>query len=268
MPQRRVALVTGAGGGLGTSVCRLLQETGYEVIATDRTVGALAHLDGIAGVTIAALDVTDMPSVESAAAEIRRSAGRLDLLINNAGVIGYFPVVEMDPEVVVNHFQINTFGALRTVHAFLGLLTASGGRVVNVSSESYRFRNPFQAYQTTKLALEGLSDVMRRELAPLGVGVTTVRPGAIDTDLFRAMDTITNPVPDGLLATPFDRFARGLARHRPKRVSTPDQVATVIVKAATATRMKPHYEINNMLALRLAAALPASLGDMALRRGL
>ena len=59
---------------------------------------------------------------------------------------------------------------------------------MNVTSESYRFRNPFQIYQTTKLALEGLSDVMRRELAPLGVPVSTVRPGAIETELFHAMD--------------------------------------------------------------------------------
>ena len=161
---------------------------------------------------------------------------------------------------------MNTLGALRTTHACLDLLAASHGRVINVTSESYRFRSPFQIYQTTKLALEGLSDVLRRELAPLGVQVATVRPGAIDTDLFRAMTDVTNPVPDSRLARPFARFARGLAKRPPARVSSPDEVAAVVVRAATADRMRPHYAINNMLTLRVAAALPTRVSDAAVAR--
>jgi NAD(P)-dependent dehydrogenase (short-subunit alcohol dehydrogenase family) len=262
----KVALVTGAGGGLGTATCRALHEAGFTVVATDRTSELVAHLDSSDGVRTAALDVTDTAAARALAESVREWFGRLDVLVNNAGVIGYFPVAETDPETVIRHFQVNTFGALRTVHACLDLLVESGGRVVNVTSESYRFRNPFQAYQSTKLALEGLSDVWRRELAPLGVRVSTVRPGAIDTELFHAMDAIENPVTGSRLDKPFARFARALAKRPPKRVSPPPDVAAVIVRAATDPRPRAHYEINNMLALRVAAALPTRLADRTIAR--
>lgn len=262
----RVALVTGAGGGLGSATCRALRERGFHVVATDRTAELLGAFAGRPGYTCAALDVTDTASALDVAQAVRVAFGRLDVLINNAGVIGYFPTVEMDPDVLVGHFQVNAFGALRTVHACLDLLVAAHGRVVNVTSESYRFRNPFQVYQTTKLTLEGLSDVMRRELAPLQVHVSTVRPGAIRTELFHAMAAIENPVPESRLAQPFGRFGRMLARRPPKRVSEPEDVAAVIVRAATAARPRPHYAINNMLTLKVAAVLPARLADRAVAR--
>jgi NAD(P)-dependent dehydrogenase (short-subunit alcohol dehydrogenase family) len=262
----RVALVTGAGGGLGAATSRALRAAGFHVVVTDRDLDLLSDFTGVDGYTALALDVTDSVAAAEVAQHVRSTLGRLDVLVNNAGIIGYFPTVEMDPEVLVRHFQVNTFGALRTVHACLDLLVAARGRVVNVTSESYRFRNPFQIYQTTKLALEGLSDVMRRELAPLGVSVSTVRPGAIRTELFHAMGSIENPVPDSRLAAPFARFARMLAHKPPKRVSRPEDVAAVLVRAATEPRPRPHYAINNMLALRVAALLPTSVADRAVGR--
>jgi len=262
----RVALVTGAGGGLGRATCEALRAAGFVVVATDRSAELVEGYEGRDGFRAAVLDVTDADSIEAVAATVADEFGRLDVLVNNAGLIGYFPVAEIDPEIVIRHFQVNTFGAVRTVHALLDLLVAAGGRIVNVTSESYRFRNPFQVYQSTKLALEGLSDVLRRELAPLGVRVATVRPGAIDTQLFHAMDAIENPVPDSRLAKPFARFARGLARRPPKKVSKPTDVAAVIVRAATDERPRAHYAINNMLALRVAAALPTRLADAATAR--
>ncbi len=258
----RVALVTGAGGGLGSATCHALRAAGFDVIATDRSLDLLAGFTGSSGFRVEALDVTDTAAARALAATI----DRLDVVVNNAGIIGYFPVAETDPDTVIRHFEVNTFGALRTAHACLDLLVASGGRVVNITSESYRFRNPFQIYQTTKLALEGLSDVLRRELAPLGISVSTVRPGAIDTELFHAMDTIENPVPDSRLAAPFARFARALSRRPPKKVSSPEQVAAVVVRAATDARPRVHYEINNMAALRVAAALPPRVADRAVAR--
>ena len=261
-----VALVTGAGGGLGSATCRALLAAGFHVVATDRSLELLDTFRGVDGYTLLALDVTDTAGVAAGAAEVRRSLGRLDVLVNNAGMIGYFPTVEMDPELLIRHFQVNTFGALRTVHAFLDLLVDSGGRVVNVTSESYRFRNPFQIYQTTKLALEGLSDVQRRELAPLGVHVSTVRPGAINTELFTAMAHVENPVPHSRLARPFGRFARMLATRPPSKVSEPDDVAAIIVRAATEAKPRVHYEINNMRRLKVAAALPDSVTDKSFRK--
>lgn len=259
-----MVLVTGAGRGLGRAVCDRFRGDGYRVVATDRDGSLLADLDDED--LTATLDVTDQAAVDAVVRRVDEELGRLDVVVNNAGVIAYFPTVEMDPDVVLRHFDVNAFGALRVVHACLDLLVASRGRVVNVTSESYRLRTPFQIYQTTKLTLEGISDVLRRELGILGVHVATVRPGAIETELFHAMDRIENPLPDGRLAGAFAGFVRGLEKNKPARVSSPAEVAAVVHRAATDPRRRPHYEINNMRALKLAAVLPPRLVDVALRR--
>jgi NAD(P)-dependent dehydrogenase (short-subunit alcohol dehydrogenase family) len=261
-----VVLVTGAGRGLGRAIGEAFRAHDYRVVATDYDPTLLRDRDGLDGYTTAQLDVTDAESIAGVARFIAAEFGRLDVIVNNAGIIGYFPTVEMDPDQVLRHFQVNTFAALRVVHACLDLLVASRGTVVNITSESFRLRTPFQIYQTTKLALEGLSDVMRRELSGLGVHVATVRPGAIGTDLFHAMDSIENPVPDGHLARPFAAFVRRLDRNKPKRVSSPDEVAAVVFRAATAHRRRPHYAINNMRSLRIASMLPTSVADRAVAR--
>ena len=243
---RPVVLVTGAGRALGRAVCERFHASGHIVVATDRDPSLLADLgqEYVTGV----LDVTVREQVEDMAQRVAEDLGRLDVVVNNAGVIAYFPTVEMDPDVVLRHFDVNAFGALRVVHACLDLLVASRGRVANV---------------TTKLTLEGLSDVLRRELSLLGVHVATVRPGAIDTELFSAMDRIENPVPDGRLAGAFAGFVRSLEKRKPTRVSSPQEVAEVVHRAATDPRRRPHYEINNLRALKVAAIVPPRLVDLA-----
>lgn len=261
---QRVVLVTGAGGGLGRAICEAFLARGATVIATDANQERLEDLAG--RVTLWPLDVTDQHAVDAVAAMIRERFGRLDVLVNNAGIIGYFPVVETQPDVLLKHFEVNTFATLRLTHACLDLLVAASGRVLNVSSESWRLRTPFQIYQCTKLALEGISDVLRRELGWLGVQVATIRPGAIETELFHAMDSIANPVPDSRLAAPFGRFSAMLSARPPSRRSSPEAVAAVVCRAASARRCKPHYQINNMWYLKLLSWLPARSVDWLLRR--
>lgn len=261
-----VALVTGAGRGLGRAIATRFHDQGYRVVAADLTDESLADLAGTDRWTTVAADVTDAADVDRLAGVVRDQCGRLDVVVNNAGIIGYFPVVEMDPDEIIRHFQVNSFAALRIVHAHLDLLVQSRGRVVNITSEAFRFRNPFQVYAVTKLTLEGLSDVMRRELDLLGVAVSTIRPGAIDTGLFHSMKTIENPVPDSRLARPFAAFARQLSRRPPSSVSQPADVAGLVFRAATDPKPRPHYEINNMRVLKLAAVLPSAWADRGARR--
>lgn len=263
-----VVLVTGAGGGLGRAICERFHAGGYVVVATDVSVARLADLDGRARIITASLDVTDPQSVKGIASLVDAQCGRLDVLVNNAGIIGFFPVAEIDPDELIRHFQINSFGALRVTHACLDLLVAKGGRVLNISSESYRLRTPFQIYQSTKLALEGISDVLRRELVYLGVHVATIRPGAVDTELFHAMENIENPVTGSQLAPAFTKFAAMLAENPPTRLSRPQDVAALVLHAAQDRRARPHYQMNNMLSLRLASYLPARWVDALIRRKL
>ncbi len=263
-----VVLVTGSGKGLGRAISEQFHRNGYTVVATDYAESLVADLSDKDGYLTAAVDVTDSESTADIANFIQEKCGRLDVIVNNAGIIGYFPTAEMDPEKIIYHFQVNSFGALRITHHCLDLLQQSGGRVVNITSESYRLRTPFQIYQATKLALEGISDTLRRELSHLGIHVATIRPGAIRTDLFNAMDTISNPVENSRLAAPFAAFVKNLEKNKPTRVSEPAEVAALVFKAATDPNKKPHYEMNNMLALKIANMLPASLVDRLVSKAL
>ena len=261
-----VVLVTGAAGGLGRALCECFYSAGYQVVASDIDVSPLADFAARENCLTLPLDVTDTSAARDLAARIQSTFGRLDAVVNNAGIIDYFPVAETDPELLVKHFQVNTFGALRVTHACLDLLIASQGRVLNISSESARLRTPFQIYQSSKLALEGISDVLRRELVHLGVHVATIQPGAIDTALFHAMGSIKSPVENSRLQQPFKNFVQRLSKHPPARLSSPEQVAALVLRAATDARKRPFYAINNMLALRLAAWLPVAWVDWLLRR--
>src|SRR5690625_4606866 len=156
MPNTPVVLVTGAGKGLGRAICKRFHAGGYTVIATDRDTGLLADMDGRDRFIAMELDVTDTAQAHAVAGQVEKQCNRLDVLVNCAGIIGFFPLAEMPPDELIQHFQINTFGALRLTHACLDLLAHSKGRVVNISSESFRLRTPFQVYQSTKLALEGI----------------------------------------------------------------------------------------------------------------
>ncbi len=256
-----MVLVTGAGRGLGHEIVERFHSEGCTVVATDVDLALLADLEKRPRIEIAALDVTDSGSVQKAADLIQSRRGRLDVVVNNAGIIGYFPVAETDPEMLIRHFQINSFGALRVTHACLGLLVASGGRVINISNESYKFRTPFQIYQSTKLALEGISDVLRRELRHLGVHVATIRPGAIETELFHAMDEISNPIENSRLDEQFRKFTCMLAENAPKKRSTPQAVAGLVFFAATDRRKAAHYAMNNMLSLRIMRLLTTRWAD-------
>lgn len=266
--KQTIALITGAGRGLGRAVADSLLQRGYTVVATDYSAELLEDYNGVPDVLTRVMDVTSEESVSAVANDLQSAFGRLDVLINNAGIIDYGPVTERDPEDTVRLFQVNTFGSLRVVHACLDLLEKAKGRVVCITSESYRLRPPFQAYQPSKLALEGLADVMRRELAHLDIHVATVRPGAIKTELFDSMNHIKNPVPEGKLAAPFKRFTDMLLNSPPSRVSTPEQVAAVVARAATEKKPRAHYEINNMLSMKIANLLPKRWVDGLLHRTL
>jgi len=254
-------LVTGAGRGLGRAIATHFHDNGYHVVATDYDVGLLPDLANNDGFTVAALDVTSDEAADAVATMIRTELGRLDVVVNNAGVNAFYPVCEAPTEMTVNTFQINTFGPLRTIRACIDLLIESKGRVVNVSSESAPLRTPFQSYASSKMALEALSDAMRRELQLMGVHIALVRPGAIKTELFDEVHNLKNAVANSRFDRFFGRYAAAVARRVPKNPSTPAEVAEVVYEAATDPKKKVLYKINNNFALRVLGRLPARLVD-------
>jgi NAD(P)-dependent dehydrogenase (short-subunit alcohol dehydrogenase family) len=259
-------LVTGAGRGLGRAIAEAFHTKGYFVVATDYDADLLKDLAGAPRYLTARHDVRDIDQAAEVAALIRERCGRLDVIVNNAGVNSFYPVCEAPPQRTIDAFMVNTFGALIVSQACLDLLIESHGRIINIASESSPFRPPFQIYQSTKMALECLSDVMRRELQLFGVHVAIIRPGAIQTELIEGARRVEIQAEGSRFEPYFPKLREMVARGMPAKVSDPEQVADVVYRAATDPKKKVMYRINNDLKQRLVLLVPKRLVDRLLLR--
>jgi NAD(P)-dependent dehydrogenase (short-subunit alcohol dehydrogenase family) len=205
-----IALVTGANKGIGKEISRQLATKGVLVLmgARDRARGesAAAELrNQNLSVEFAALDVTSQISVEHAAAELERRHGRLDVLVNNAGVaLDWIPGSELSVESLRQTFEVNVFGVFRVTKALLPLLKKSKhGRIVNISSglgslsrnadphSSLAIRNMLLAYSSSKAALNMITVQFANELRDLGIKVNSANPGFTATDMNQHRGTKT-----------------------------------------------------------------------------
>ncbi len=266
--ERPCALVSGAGRGLGRAIAIAFHEKDYQVVATDCDDSLLSDLEGVDGYLTCQHDVSEIGRAAEVAALIEERCGRLDVIINNAGAMSFYPVCEAPPQRTIQGFMVNTFGALIVSQACLDLVIASKGRIINIASESSPFRPPFQIYQSSKMALECLSDVMRRELMLLDVHVAIVRPGAIRTNLLEDTKSVPIDVRESRFERFFPRYRKMVAERMPTRLSEPSEVAAVVYKAATDPKKKTMYTINNDLAQRLVPLLPAKIVDRVILRQL
>lgn len=174
----KVILVTGASSGFGQLIAEQLAARGHRVFGTSRH--ALPDRDGI---RMLVLDVTDAALVGSAVAQVIDEAGRIDVLINNAGV-GLCGAVE-DTSLAEAQWQMDTnfFGPLRMIRAVLPQMRAqSNGRIITISSLGGLAGLPFQPfYSASKFAIEGLNEALRLELTGSGIQSTTINPGDFRT---------------------------------------------------------------------------------------
>jgi len=180
-----VWLVTGCSTGIGRAVAEVALERGQRVVATARDVARVADLAAAApGRALGLpLDVTRPEQIAAAVAETERAFGRIDVLVNNAGY-GYLAAVEEGEEDEVRAlFETNFFGVVATTKAVLpGMRARGAGHVINVTSMTGLVGNPGAGYYAaSKFAVEGLSEALRKELAPLGIRVTLIEPGAFRT---------------------------------------------------------------------------------------
>lgn len=176
-----VALITGCSSGIGRALARACKEAGYDVWATARKAADVAQL-AEAGFNARPLDVNDADATAALAAELKRHGKGLDVLINNAGYGAMGPLLDGGVEALRRQFETNVFSVVGLTRAVLPLLRQSRGRVVNIGSVSGVLVTPFAgAYCASKAAVHAVSDVLRMELAPFGIQVMEVQPGAIDT---------------------------------------------------------------------------------------
>ena len=209
-----VVLITGATAGIGRHASLHLARKGFHVFATGRRKEALAGLKAQAVGTkldTFELDVTDAESVRAAVAEVdRRTNGYgLDALVNNAGYGMLGPLEMISDEDLRAQYATNVFGLMAMTRAFLPKMRERGtGRIVNISSTGGRITFPFMgAYNSTKYAVESLTDALRSEVHPFGVKLVLIDPGFIRTEFADRAMTMAGKydVPDSPYAALFRR---------------------------------------------------------------
>ncbi len=175
----KVALVTGAGSGIGRALALELQANNFKVYVTVRRQNQLAEQQAL-GLSPLLLDVNDQNAVHLAISQIEQEQQRLDLLINNAGFGAMGPVLDCSEAELQQQFQTNVFSIVSLTRRCLPLLAKSGGTVANIGSVSADFVTPFAGvYCASKAALHALNTALRLELAPFGIHTVLVQPGAI-----------------------------------------------------------------------------------------
>ena len=181
-----VWLITGCSTGFGRELARAVLDRGFRAVVTARNPDSVTDLvAGREGQAIALkLDVTNRDDVESAVRQAEQAFGRIDVLVNNAG-IGYFGAIEESEESEVRRmFEINVFGLARMIHVVLpGMRKRRSGHIVNIASiGGLRAFPGVGYYNATKFAVVGLSEALSMEVAPLGIKVTIVEPSGFRTD--------------------------------------------------------------------------------------
>ena len=191
----KIAVVTGANRGLGLEACRQTATMGYRAVLTargktkgERAVAGLRR-DGL-DAAFCQLDVTDAASVRRLARFVARQGGRLDALVNNAGILidGEEGPLGLKVAALSRTFETNVAGPLRVAQALAPLMDR-GGRIVNVSSSAGQFKNlsaHWPSYGVSKAALNALTKTLAREHARDGIRVNAVCPGPTDTPLFQS----------------------------------------------------------------------------------
>ena len=209
----KIAIVTGAGQGIGRAIAQKLAAEGATVVATDRDEAmatATATVLGGEAVGLAA-DVTDREAVEAMALAVRERFGRIDVLVNNAGWDKAGPFVDSDPADWDRVIRINLYGVLNTCRAVLPIMAAQGsGAVVNIGSDAGRVGSSGEAvYSAAKGGVIAFTKSAAREMARNQVRVNCVCPGPTDTPLFASMGGDNPKLREALIkAIPFRRLAQ------------------------------------------------------------
>ncbi|HVY47604.1 MAG TPA: SDR family oxidoreductase, partial [Minicystis sp.] len=275
--QPRIVLITGATSGIGRHAALHLAKRGHRVIATGRNERALAELAAEARAGGHALetlrvDVTDAASIDAAkrAVDAMTDGYGLDVLVNNAGY-GVLGPTEMITDADMRaQYETNVFGLMAMTRAFVPAMRARGaGRVVNVSSLGGTYTLPlFGVYNSTKYALESLSDALRMELRSFGVRVSLIEPGVIDTGFTdRSMHEVSK------YQDPTSPYARVLARAAELRKLTdmtavgPACISRAIERAATARSPRARYvaPLRAGIMIGFLRAMPTAWADFVAR---
>lgn len=252
----RAAVITGGSSGIGRAAAELLSDAGYKVYELSRSgkdQGAVTHITA---------DVTDEAQVRAALGDVFQREGRLDLLVNNAGM-GISGAVEFtELKDARRIFDVNFFGAfICSREAIKYLRRTPGSRIINISSVAAEFAIPYQAfYSATKAAQNSLTLALASELRPFGIGVCGIMPGDVKTGF--TASRVKNDQGGELYGGAIDRAVGAMERDEIGGMS-PEQVARLILKAAKGGATGKIYTAGGKykLFVLLGRLLPVSLAN-------
>lgn len=251
-----VVLVTGASSGIGKATAERLLADGHTVYAAARRVDKMADL-GERGARPIAMDITVDADVVAAVDRIQRESGGVDVLVNNAGYATYGAMEDTSIDDARQQFEVNLFGLARVTQLVLPHMRAQrSGRIVNVSSMGGKIYTPLGSwYHATKHALEGWSDCLRLELAPFGIDVVIIEPGAIRTEFG---EVLSGPLLARSGRGPYAEVAQRMAKavessYSPSASSPPSVIADTIARAVRVRRPKTRYVAGKLARPLLAA---------------
>jgi NAD(P)-dependent dehydrogenase (short-subunit alcohol dehydrogenase family) len=270
---RRAVVVTGAAKGIGAAVVGRLAGDGFQVVAGVRREEDAAALRERHGdrVLPVLLDITEPDAVAAAAERVEREVGDRGLagLVNNAGIAVAAPLEFLPAEELRHQLDVNVVGQHAVTRALLPLLRRGGGRIVTIGSIGGRISGPMLGpYHASKFALRALTDALRLELAPWGLEVVLIEPGAVATPIWETsiaaadrLRALLPPEADQLYGRAMEA-ARASAQRSAARGVAPDEVAKVVARALTMRRPRPRYLVGTDARIAaVVAALPDRLRD-------
>jgi NAD(P)-dependent dehydrogenase (short-subunit alcohol dehydrogenase family) len=253
----RIAVVTGSSSGIGFETALLLARSGFHTYATMRNLEKSKNITEIANteklpLQVVQLDVNDDISVKNAIDKIVAAAEneRIDVLVNNAGYGLFGPLEDISIEEIKAQFETNFFGVIRVTQQVLPVMRKqNSGTIVNVSSVGGRIGIPvLSAYQSTKFALEGLSESMSYELEPFGIRVVIIEPGFIRTNIINSSTSAEKALDS---KSPYFSLTQKVKNHFKSMMenasssSPPEEVAKVILQAITSENPQLRYTVGN-----------------------
>jgi NAD(P)-dependent dehydrogenase (short-subunit alcohol dehydrogenase family) len=246
MKNQKIWFITGASRGLGLIITKAVLATGDKVIAAVRkNPEELASQLNNSNLLTVTLDVTDELQVKTAVNEGISKFGKIDVLVNNAGFGILSAVEEATDEQVRNNFDTNVFGTLNVIRAILPFLRKQrSGHIINMSSVGGLTGSPgWGLYNSTKFAIEGLTEALSKELAPLGIFATAVEPGYFRTDFLdgSSLNRVGNIIED--YADTVGKMRDRAAAVNRKQPGDPQKLAEALIEIANCDKPPVHLPL-------------------------
>jgi NAD(P)-dependent dehydrogenase (short-subunit alcohol dehydrogenase family) len=238
---QKVVLITGASSGVGQSTARLLSEKGYRVFGTSRNPGSA---ESIAGVEMLALDLRSDDSVAACVKAALNAAGRIDVLVNNAGYALAGALEEISLDEARAQLETNFFGVVKMVNSVLpSMRQQKQGRIINVSSFAGISAIPFMGmYSASKFALVGYTDALRMEVSPFNIHVSIVEPAFLKTPMMHHQQLATARLKE---YDPWRQRAFNALSDLDQKAPGPESVARAILKIVSSKKPRLHYLIGS-----------------------